>query len=201
MQLLYTRRSPFARKVILSLKEKGLDANVKLTEVDLKDKPPVLLQANPLGKIPALIISGDHTLVDSPVICAYVDSLDSKTRLIPKSGDKRWRALHIEALADGMCEAAIAVFYQRDGGSPNEAIVNKNIAALERTLALLETDGFLKPIKAKRVTLAPIAVASALGYIDFRLPDLGWQKKYKKLARWYRKFAERPSMQATMPKA
>jgi glutathione S-transferase len=193
MQLFYTRRSPFARKAILILKEKGLDSKVKLVEVDLKQKPEALIAANPLGKIPALVLEDGSSLVDSPVICEYVDSLDNATRMIPKSGPKRWKAKHIEALADGMCEAAIAIFYQRDGGSPDEAVIKKNMDALNRTLTLLEEAAYLKPIKSKRLSLAPIAVASALGYIDFRIPDLGWQKRNKKLARWYKAFSDSTS--------
>jgi glutathione S-transferase len=198
MQLFYTKRSPFARKVIVALKEKGLEKQVQLALVDLKDKPAALLATNPLGKIPALKLADGSGLVDSPVICDYVDSLDKTLRLIPKSGPKRFKVLHVEALADGMCEAAIAVFYQRDGGSPDQAVIDKNVAALHRAFESLQNE-HIKTIRAKRITLAPIAVASALGYINFRLPELAWEKKYKKLARWYTTFSERPSMQSTVP--
>lgn len=198
MQLFYTKRSPFARKVIVAIKEKGLENHFTLELVDLKNKPADLLATNPLGKIPALKLDDGTGLIDSPVICDYVDSLDKALRLIPKSGPKRFKVLHLEALADGMCEAAIAVFYQRDSGNPDQAVVDKNIATLHRAFESLQ-NAHIKTIRAKRITLAPIAVASALGYIAFRLPELAWEKKYKKLARWYVAFSERPSMKSTIP--
>ncbi|NDF12509.1 MAG: glutathione S-transferase [Proteobacteria bacterium] len=201
MKLYYTQRSPYARKVRLLAIEKGLEKDLDLVEVDLKNKPADLLNVNPLGKIPALALADGSSLSDSPVICAFLDSLNKTPTLIPRSGPKRYAVLNVEGLADGICENAIGIFYEtiKEPERQDTAVIHKYQGNILRTLGALETH-YLKLLKSKRLTLAPIAAAAAIGYIHFRLPALGWEKQHKKLARWYKAFEARPSMQATMPK-
>jgi len=61
---------------------------------------------NPLRKVPALIID-DGMLVDSTVICEYLDALAGGGHLIPLSGPERWRVLAAHAVAQGMTDAVI----------------------------------------------------------------------------------------------
>lgn len=201
MKLYYTQRSPYARKVRLLAMEKGLESQLQLITVDLKNKPSELLEVNPLGKVPALKLDDGSSLSDSPVICAYIDSLNKTPTLIPRSGPKRFAVLNVEGLADGILDSAIGIFYEniKEPERQDRALIQKYKGNIQRTLTVFDTQ-YIKLIRSKRLTLAPLAVAAAIGYLNFRMPELGWQKQNKKLARWYKAFEARPSMQATVPK-
>lgn len=197
MKLYYTKRSPYARKVNLLALEKNI--KLDLVVVDLKNKPPELFDVNPLGKIPALITDDGAAYADSPVICAYLDSL-SKPALIPTSKKKRFHILNIEGIADGIAEFSVAIFYQmmEPEEKRNKEAMEKSAAAIERSFSYIEKN-YMRILKSKKITLAPLALAAAIGYLNFRLPEFGWQKKHKKLARWFAEFEKRESMQKTMP--
>ncbi|MDE2498872.1 MAG: glutathione S-transferase C-terminal domain-containing protein, partial [Alphaproteobacteria bacterium] len=108
----------------------------------------------------------------------------------------RWRALGLQALGDGIAEAAVACIYEgrRPEEQQSKEFIDKQIGIITRGLDALERAKF-----AKDPTIGEIAVACAIGYLDFRMPDLGWRETRPKLASWYEAFAKYPSMQATMP--
>ncbi len=54
---------------------------------------------------------------------------------------------------------------------------------------------------ADRLDIGVIALASALGYLDLRFPDMGWRDASPGLAAWFAGFDQRPSMRATVLKA
>lgn len=197
MKLFYTKRSPYARKVNLLALEKNI--KLDLVVVDLKNKPAELFAVNPLGKIPALVTDSGENYSDSPVICAYLDSL-SKPALIPTNKKKRFHVLNIEGFADGVAEYAFELFVQKNLpiDAQNKEMIKNNEEAIFATFAYIEKN-YMRLIKSKKITLAPLAIASAIGYINFRLPEFGWQKKHKKLARWFAEFEKRESMQKTIP--
>lgn len=200
MKLFYTKRSPYARKVRVAAIEKGLDKNIELIEVDLQNKPAELLAANPLGKIPTLVLDNGLSLCDSPVICKYLDKFNETPKLISKKVPFRYKVLHLAALADGMMDAAVAIVLEKNRPADKQfeaVFTNQKKAVLQTIDALDKEQEFL----AGDITLAHIAIASALGYIDFRLPDLGWRKSYPNLASWMDEFSKRPSMRATIPTA
>lgn len=198
MKLFYTKRSPYARKVRVVALEKGV--NLELVEVDLQNKPAELVKANPLGKIPTLVLENGLAICDSPVICKYLDRLNKGPKLISKKVPFRYKVLHLAALADGIMDAAIAIVLEkmRPADKQFDGVFNNQKKAISNTLDALEKESdFLKG----EITMAHIAIASALGYIDFRLPDLGWKDSYPKLAKWCAEFEKRPSMQKTQPSA
>ena len=115
MILYHTPTSPFVRKVLVAAHELGLTDRLEtrfLRPVPTK-ADPALSAANPLSKIPALILEDGSALYDSAVICDYLDTLHAGPRLVPASGPLRFRALRQQALCDGILEAAILVFYER----------------------------------------------------------------------------------------
>ena len=200
MKLHHSTTSPFVRKVMVSAIELGLAERIE--KVPAKVSPvvrtsPVILD-NPLGKVPTLITDEGAVLFDSRVICEYLDAL-AGGRLFPSSGPARWQALTDQALADGMTDAALLERYEttlrpaeklwpawRDGQHDK---VEKCLDRLEQTA----------PGLATRVDIGAIAVGCALGYIDFRFPDLGWRTACPTLAGWFATFAKRASMVATEP--
>lgn len=201
MKLYSNPASPFARKVRVVVRE--LDLTRLIEEIDVNPlASEELRRVNPLGKIPVLVLKDGSTLIDSPVICEYLNDLGGG-KLFPgvslwKENSGRWRALTLHALGDGICDAAVARIYEsrRPPELQSEQIVHKHVAAITRSLDILERTKF-----AAEPTIGEIVVACALGYIDFRLPELSWREGRSSLADWYEMFAQYPSMKDTWPKA
>ncbi len=195
MKLFYTKRSPYARKVRVVALEKNIP--LESIEEDLTNKSSHLLEANPLGKIPTLILDNGQTLCDSPVICEYLDSLKVHPVLIPKVKAKRFRILHLAAVADGLMDTTVAAYLEKTRHPEHfqEEFIKKQEETIFRCQEFIEKN--LDDLK--ELSLASIAVACAIGYISFRMPQLGPQTKFDKLARWFMIFSQRPSMEETRP--
>ena len=195
MKLLYTKRSPYARKARVIALEKKIDLD--LIEEDLTKKSRQLLSATPVAKIPTLILDNGEILIDSPVICEYLDSLNDQPVLIPKSGKERWRALHQAAVADGLMDVTVALYMEkvRHPKDFNENFVKAQEETISRTLAFLEKESGA----FKNLSLAAIATACAIGYLNFRLGELNPKGKYPKLQAWFDEFSRRPSLAQTLP--
>jgi len=204
MKLLYTKRSPYARKVRVIALEKGI--TLDLVDEDLQKKSQRLLDANPLGKVPTLVLDNGTTIFDSSVICQYLDNLDDKVIMIPRSlplvgrvregGLERIEVLKWEAFADDLMTAAINLYMERIR-HPQD--FHKDFtAALEKNI--LSAYGYIEKnlLKLKKFDLASIAVASAIGYIHFRVPHL---KVQGALSVWFEEISKRPSMAQTIPVA
>lgn len=196
MKLLYTPRSPYARKVRVTAIEKGIE--LELVSEDLVNKSPGLVKANPLGKIPTLILDNGQTIFDSPVICEYFDHLKPKPAIIPKASQKRLAVLTLAAAADGLMDVTVAMFMEkvRHPGDFDAAFIAANEITLKRCFAYFDAqvDVF------KELNIASIGLASAIGYLNFRMPHLWPAADYPRLARWYEEFSKRPSMKKTVPK-
>lgn len=194
MKLLYTKRSPYARKVRVLALEK--DIKLDLVEEDLAQKSERLIKANPLGKIPALLLDSGETICDSPVICEYLDALKGPA-LIPPEGPDRFKVLTLASIADGLMDIAVAAYLEkvRHPDNSNTAFIKNQEDGVRRTLALLET----RLGELQKLSLASIAVACAVAYVNFRLPHAGPAHGHPKLAAWLEEFSRRPSMQQTQP--
>lgn len=199
MKLYTNPASPFSRKVRIIIRE--LDLTRLVEEIDVN---PVaseeLRRINPLGKIPVLVLKDGSTLIDSPVICEYLNDLGGG-KFFPGTSiwrevSLRWRSLTLQALGDGICDAAVARIYEsrRPPEQQSEAMVHKHLAAVTRSLDILERARF-----SEDPTIGEVAVACALGYLDFRLPELAWRDTRPNLRDWYEKFAQYPSMKETWP--
>ncbi len=194
MKLFHTKRSPYARKVRVLALEKGI--HLDLIDEDLAKKSQHLLEANPLGKVPTLLLDNGDTIYDSVVICQYLDQLNDKVVLIPKSGKSRYEVLKWESMADDMVTTAIYCYMEKIRHSLDfhaQFVENSEKAILKGYQHIEAHLDDLKPL-----TLAPIAIASAIGYIHFRLPHLAVKGK---LADWFNEFSKRPSMAQTIPVA
>ena len=198
MRLFYSKTSPYSRKVRLVIHEKGLQNTIISVACNPFDEVPELEAANPLGKVPTLILDDGSSLYDSPVICAYLDSL-TPGRLIPESGRERWNVLRWEALCDGVVDATynIVMERRRDTQEQSAGWIEQWKTQVIRTLNHIEATIDMLP---SQVTLAQLALGTALGYLEFRLPDLDWRSRCPALAAWYGDFSVRDTMQHTLPK-
>ena len=204
MRLFFSPTSPYVRKVMVVLHETGQLAEVELVSgsgspVDPGTAP---LEANPLGKVPALERTDGPALYDSRVICRYLDACakDGAGGGLYPEGARLWDTLTVEATGDGILDAALLMVYE--GRLRPEALrfapwVEGQWAKVDRALDALETRWMAHlegPLDAGQ-----IAVGCALGYLDFRHGARGWRAGRPALAAWFDSFAARPSMMATLP--
>jgi glutathione S-transferase len=200
MKLLYTPNSPYARKVRIVAIEKHIDITLEEVELGAPDSPVV--QYNPLGKVPVLILDDDVGLYDSRVIIEYLDARTPVSRLMPSEARLRIDVIRWGALADGICDAAIAVIQEqrKPAGQRSEAIIEKQTSKIENGLAALNKDISKKKWCVNETfSLADIAVGCMLGYLSLRLTHLNWQEKYPTLAKHYTILSKRPSFKETAP--
>ncbi|MEX6724620.1 glutathione S-transferase N-terminal domain-containing protein [Parapedomonas caeni] len=202
MQLFYSATSPYVRKVVVAAMLRGLDDRLERVTVNAHASPPALLAANPLSKVPALITDDGRSLVDSPVICAFLDSLGEAPPLTP-AGPDRWRVERLHALADGITDAA--VLGRMEAMRPEEAARGEHRArlwsAVVRTLDLLEGEAAMldEATTPAQWTIGTVALACALGYLDFRYGDRDWRAGRPGLAAWDEAVRRHPVFVATEP--
>ena len=201
MRLWHNPASPFARKVRIVAHETGLDKGIEEMSIAVSPVKPHsdLARQNPLVKIPALTTQDQGTLYDSDVICEYLDSLSGKSALFPKSGSDRWRELRLQALGDGILEAAVLMRYENavrpealrwsEWTAGQFGKVRNGLDALERECGAW----------GERFAIGEITAACVLGYLDFRFPDEKWRASRPGLEKWYAKISQRPSFKATAP--
>ena len=197
MKLYIAAPSPFARKCRIVAREKGLADRIAEMTVDPYANAPELLASNPLVQIPTLIAEDGLPLNDSPVICEYLDSLGAGPRLIPQ-GDARWATLRLQALADGVLDAAFSSVMEtrRPEAQRSEEWLTRWRASIARAV----TAAGVEPARTSpELNLGQITLACALGYLDFRHPDIDWRRAAPELTPWFETWAARPSFAATVP--
>lgn len=187
--------SPFGRKVKMAASVLGLLDRIEIVPADTNDPAEPLRQQNPLGKIPTLVLEDGTTLFDSRVIVEYLDHL-AGGGIFP-AGNERFVQLRLQALADGLCDAALLQVYEtrfRPEEGRNAAWVANQAGKVERALAALEAAPPAFPDKPR---IGEIALASALGYLDLRFAGT-WRAGHPRLVTWLDAFAAKvPAFEAT----
>jgi glutathione S-transferase len=197
MKLLYQTHSPYARKALVFAHEVGLARQIEVVhhETSPTRRNEQVFAENPLGKVPVLVRSGLPPIFDSDVICAYLDTLHTGRKLIPPDGEARWHALRLQAVAQGLADAGIAIRWEtvrrpealrypplRDG------YIQKLIASYDWLEHELDVDS--------PVHVGHVALATCLAWLEFReLPS--FRDGRTRLGAWFDAFAKRPSMRAT----
>lgn len=204
MTLFHNPASPFVRKVRVLLIETGQQDRVALQACMPTPIAPdaQVVQGNPVGKIPALRLADGSALHDSRVILDYLDHQHVGDPLIPRDGSARWRRLTLASIADGIMDAAVLVRYEtamRPAEKHWDQWLDEQRNKIRRSVAELEAEATAE--LASHFDIAAISVACALGYLDFRHPDLQWRDANPQLAAWYAEVSQRPSMQLTQPPA
>lgn len=203
MKLLYTLNSPYARKIRIVAAEKHID--IKLEEVVLSDPNCPVKQYNPLGKVPVLILDDGDSLYDSRVIAEYLDNRTPLAHLIPKDNTAKSAVRRWEALADGVCDAAVAVMLEqrKPEQKQDEAFIIRQMDKVTRGLAALNNDlGHNKWCAADTFSLADIAVGCMLGYINLRFSSIiNLAADYQNLQRLQSVLVKRQSFKDSMPVA
>jgi glutathione S-transferase len=197
MDLWYAPTSPFARKVRVAAHELGVSDTLRLVEVNPWTDAR-LRALNPLAKVPTLVLDDGETVWESGLIAERLEHIAGGMALFPPPGPARWRALSLQALADGAATAAGRLFADESRGpcERSESMLARFRHAVDATLDRLETTELLSA-----PTIGEISAAVALGYLYFRWPDHHWLMDRPRLNAWYAIFAERASMVATSHRA
>jgi len=196
----YSPASPFVRKCMFIAHHLGLaDRIEKLpSAAHPVNRDKSILPSNPLGQVPTLVTDDRMVLFDSRVICEYLDQL-GKGSFFPASGAARWKALTEQSLADGVLDAALLSRYE--GAVRPESFRWADWTAGQMDKIAVGLSHFERSIdaKAQRIDIGTVTLGCALGYLDFRFPDIGWRGKNPNLAGWFETFSALPGMQATKP--
>jgi glutathione S-transferase len=204
MKLLGSLTSPYVRKVRVVMAEKKLDYRLEVEDVWASD---AILSANPLGKVPCLVMEGGEAVFDSRVIVEYVDTLSPVGRLIPERGRERAEVRTWEALADGVLDAAVAVRLEqtwqgRSEAERSSAWIDRHMSRVRSALAAMNQglgERAWCSANSTHLTLADVAVGCALGYLDCRFPAVAWRDDHANLARLAEKLFARQSFIDTVP--
>jgi glutathione S-transferase len=200
MKLIIARPSPYARKARVALREKGIDCEIVIENPWLRETK--IADANPLGKVPALILDDGGVVHDSKVIVEYLETLGTPAALIPAQAQQRIAHKQIEAIADGICDAVVLIALEgarpADKRSPDwiQRQQKKIIAGLSELDRLLGQRDWFTDFG---FGLAEIATVCALDYVEFRCPQIQWREHAPGLAGLHQRLSARPSFSETRP--
>ena len=197
MKLLYQTHSPFARKVLVFAYEVGIADRIDVIhhETSPTNRNEDVFALNPLGKVPVLITDGGEAIIESSVICEYLDSLHAGGKLFSQDQQTRLTALKLQSIADGMSEAGILARWESVRRPENLRYAPFHDGQVEKIISsykFLEREANLQA----SINIGHIALATSLSWLEFRgLP--AFRTDYPRLGGWYENFAKRPSMLAT----
>lgn len=196
MKLFYSPASPYARKVRAVALEAGLADSIELIGSVPLNADDALHSVNPLGRVPALVLEDGSWLVDSPVICEYLDHRGG-SGLFPPPGELRWTALKLQAVGDGLMDSSVP--WRQELMRPEPERSAEWLARRERqvraTLAYLEES----PGVLGHWNIGTLSVACAWDYLQFRFGDRDWSGEFPTLAVWFERAGSRPSLAETKP--
>jgi glutathione S-transferase len=203
MKLIGAITSPYVRKVRIVMAEKKLD--YQFVSEDVWSATTTITESNPLGKVPCLVMEGGEALFDSRVIVEYLDTLSPVGKLIAGSGRERAAIKTWEALADGLLDASILARLEAGwaGRAPQErsqAWIDRQLQKVDDSLLAMSRGlGDNTYCSGIHLSLSDIAVGCALGYLNFRFPQIEWTARHPNLKRLYDKLMQRPSFIDTQP--
>jgi glutathione S-transferase len=203
MKLIGSNASPYVRKVRVVMAEKRLD--YQFVQEDVWAPDTTIASSNPLGKVPCLVMEGGEAMFDSRVIVEYLDTLSPVGKLIPQQGRERAEVKTWEALADGVMDAGVlcrleATWAGRAEGERSQVWMDRQRAKMSGGIAAMAKGLGDKPFcSGIHLSLSDIAVGCALGWIEFRFPDIDWRAQYSNLAKLQDKLMLRPSFAETKP--
>lgn len=199
MKLYYSPTSPYVRKVNVCAIELGIDEKLERIVTNPWVSDAALLADNPLSKVPTMVTDDGKVLYDSPVICEYLDTVYGNHKLIPVDQEERWIALRLQALGDGILDAAVLRFLERKRPDSQHSSDWDEMQQNSIQRGLIYLEGQVNKWDSE-VTIGQITIACALGYLDFRFAEDNWRQKHGYLANWFTDFSERSSVQKTQPK-
>jgi glutathione S-transferase len=202
MQLIGSLTSPFVRKVRIVAAEKFVEYEL-VVDIPWSEDTRVP-EYNPLGKVPVWVLEDGKTLFDSRVIVEYLEHVSPVGHLLPKDARPRIAVKRWEALADGVCDAAALIFLERKRHAAKQDAdwMQRQMAKVEAGLKMMSDDMSNQTwCTGEFFCLADIAVGCALGYLEFRFPEIDWRRTHPNLSELFDRLMQRPAFKDTVPVA
>jgi glutathione S-transferase len=201
MLLHWSPRSPFVRKVMIAAHECGLADRIETmrTVVAASEPNTELMKENPQSRLPTLRLADGTVIYDSPVICEYFDMLAGGGKLFPQAFPARLVALRRQSLGDGMLDTLLMWRGEVTRPPAQQSIKHMQAWRLKTNVSVDALEEEADALAASAFSIGHIALGVALGYIDFRFPELKWREGHSKLAAWHVSFEARPSAKAYTP--
>jgi len=200
LTLYVTRRSPYARKVWVAIIEKGFQDQLTVVVEDLQKKSRDLLEANPIAKVPTLATDTGLVLYDSISALEFVELLSPSPQLFPTDSYHRLAVINDMSLANGLMDVTVSYVLEtfRPKTHQLQAQLDKNLATIDRILTYLESRASELSFEVRADV---IALASAISYLNFRIPEIDLETRFPELDRWYRDIEQWDSFIKTIPVA
>jgi glutathione S-transferase len=207
LKLLYAPTSPFVRKVMVCALMTGQADKIQWLDSAAHpiNRDARIAEHNPLAKVPTLIVGdgpgrASQALYDSRVICEYLADLAGNAHLFPATGPARWAALTQQAMGDGLLDAALLARYEHTARPEDKQWTAWREAQLVKVQAALATiEAQAAHLGCEAPSIGDVTIGCALGYLDFRFPELDWRAGHPLAAKWFAAFNALPAMQATLP--
>lgn len=200
MLLHWSPRSPFVRKVMIAAHECGVADRIETVRTVVAASQPntELMKENPQSRLPTLRLADGTVIYDSPVICEYFDSLAGGGKLFPQSFPERLVALRRQSLGDGMLDTLLMWRGEATRPPAQQSIKHMQAWRLKTKVSVDALEEEAGALGASPFSIGHIALGVALGYIDFRFPELKWRDGHPKVAAWHASFEARPSAKANV---
>jgi glutathione S-transferase len=201
MLLHWSPRSPYVRKVLIAAHETGVADRIETvrTVVAAADPNVELMKENPQSRLPTLRLADGTAIYDSVVICEYFDSLHAGPKLFPEKYPERLVALRRHALGDGMLDTMLMWRGEVLRPPAQQSIKHMQAWKLKTIVSVDTLEEEAAALVQSPFSIGHIVIGVALGYIDFRFPELAWRNGHPRLTKWYETFSARPSVKATEP--
>ena len=203
MKLIGSNASPYVRKVRIVMAEKKLD--YQFVQENVWADETGISKSNPLGKVPCLVMEGGEAVFDSRVIVEYLDTLSPVGKLIPAQGRERAEVKTWEALADGVLDAAVlarleSTWPHRTAEQRSPAWIERQMVKIHAALKSMSQGLADKPFcSGIHFSLSDVAVGCALGWLEFRFPQIDWRSEHPNLGKLLDKLMQRASFADTKP--
>jgi glutathione S-transferase len=197
VKLYITAPSPFARKCRIVAREKGLIDRVEEIFVDPYANTPELVAANPIAQAPCLIAGDGEPIINSPLICEYLDEVGSGAGLVPEDPAERLRVRRLDAMANAALEMGVKLLLEKRRPEAERSPswmarwtenMARSLDVLERQLP--EEDAF---------DMGVITAGVAVTWIGFRHPDFDWRTDRPRLVALSERLEKRASFVETLP--
>ncbi len=201
MLLPWAPPSRFVRKVMIAARECGLANRIETvrTVVAASEPNTELMKENPQSRLPTLRLADGTVVYDSPVICEYFDMLAGGGRLFPQAFPERLVALRRQSLGDGMLDTLLMWRGEVTRPPAQQSIKHMQAWRLKTNVSVDALEEEADALAASTFSIGHVALGVALGYTDFRFPELKWRGDHPKLAAWHATFEARPSAKANTP--
>jgi glutathione S-transferase len=198
MLLHWSPRSPFVRKVMIVANELGLAGKIDTVRTVVAPSQPniELMKENPQSRLPTLRLSNGTVVYDSPVICEYLDHLAGGGKLFPANFAERLVALRRQSLGDGMLDTLLMWRGEVTRAPGLQSIKHMQAWKLKTNVSVDALEEEAEALTSSHFSIGHIALGVALGYIDFRFPEIKWREGHPKIAKWHKEFEARPSCKA-----